>query len=150
MKRRKRDTTNLIERVLHSGNLTMACKEVVRNKGAGGVDGMQVSELKEYLDQHRSALEDEIRNSQYIPQPIRGKEIPKGGGKFRLLGIPTAIDRMLQQAVSRVVMMHYETDFSTYSYGFRPRRNTQQAAGRSLGYINSGYQHIVEIDLIPI
>jgi RNA-directed DNA polymerase len=147
MKRRKRDTTNLIERVLHSGNLTMACKEVVRNKGAGGVDGMKVSELKEYLDQQRSTLEDEISNGRYIPQPIRGKEIPKGGGKFRLLGIPTAIDRMLQQAVSRVVMMHYETDFSTYSYGFRPRRNTQQAAGRSLGYINSGYQHIVEIDL---
>jgi RNA-directed DNA polymerase len=125
----------------------MACKEVVRNKGAGGVDGMKVSELKEYLDQQRSTLEDEISNGRYIPQPIRGKEIPKGGGKFRLLGIPTAIDRMLQQAVSRVVMMHYETDFSTYSYGFRPRRNTQQAAGRSLGYINSGYQHIVEIDL---
>jgi len=143
----KRDTTNLIERMLHSGNLTMACKEVVRNKGAGGVDGMKVSELKEYLDQQRSTLEDEIRNGRYIPQPIRGKEIPKGGGKFRQLGIPTAIDRMLQQAVSRVVMMHYETDFSTYSYGFRPRRNTQQAAGRSLGYINSGYQHIVEIDL---
>jgi retron-type reverse transcriptase len=72
MKRRKRDTTNLIERVLHSGNLTMACKEVVRNKGAGGVDGMKVSELKEYLDQQRSVLDDEIRNGRSMPQPLRG------------------------------------------------------------------------------
>ncbi|TAJ09060.1 hypothetical protein DMA11_20835 [Marinilabiliaceae bacterium JC017] len=118
MKRRRRDTKNLIERILHPANLTTACKEVVRNKGAGGVDGMKVSELKDHLDQYRSTMETEIRNCQYLPQPIRGKAIPKGGGKYRLLGIPIAIDRMLQQAVSRVVMIHYETDFSTYSYGF--------------------------------
>jgi len=147
MKRRKRDTSNLIERVLHPANLTIACKEVVRNKGAGGVDGMKVSELKHHLDLHRNQLVEDVQDCQYLPQPIRGKEIPKGGGKTRLLGIPTAIDRMLQQAVSRVVMMHYETDFSTYSYGFRPVRNTQQATGKALSYINSGYQHIVEIDL---
>jgi len=147
MKRRKRDTSNLIERVLHPANLTIACKDVVRNKGAGGVDGMHVSELKDYLDQNRKQLVEQILNSEYLPQPIRGKEIPKGGGKTRLLGIPIAIDRMLQQAVSRVVMMHYETDFSTYSYGFRPERNTQQATVKALSYINSGYQHIVEIDL---
>ncbi len=147
MKRRKRDTSNLIERVLHPANLTIACKEVVRNKGAGGVDGMKISELKNHLDKHRTDLVESIMNGEYLPQPIRGKEIPKGGGKNRLLGIPTTIDRMLQQAVSRVVMMHYETDFSTYSYGFRPVRNTQQAAGKALNYINSGYQHIVEIDL---
>ncbi len=147
MKKRKRDTSNLIERVLHPANLTQACKEVVRNKGAGGVDGMKVSELKDYLDKNRNELNECIMNCEYLPQPIRGKEIPKGGGKTRLLGIPTAIDRMLQQAVSRVVMMHYETDFSTYSYGFRPARNTQQAVGKALSYINSDYQHIVEIDL---
>jgi group II intron reverse transcriptase/maturase len=147
MKRRKRDTSNLIERVLHPANLTIACKEVVRNKGAGGVDGMKVTELKHHLDLHRKQLIEDILDCKYLPQPIRGREIPKGGGKTRLLGIPTAIDRMLQQAVSRVVMMHYETDFSTYSYGFRPVRNTQQATGRALSYINSGYQNIVEIDL---
>ncbi len=147
MRKDNRDTTNLIERILYPANLTMACKEVVRNKGAGGIDGMKVSELKSHLDNHRQELETLIRNENYIPQPIRGKEIPKGGGKMRLLGIPTAIDRMLQQAVSRVVMMFYETDFSSYSYGFRPVRNTQQAAGKSLSFVNSGYQHIVEIDL---
>lgn len=147
MKTRKRNTSNLIDRVLHAANLSIACKEVVRNKGAGGVDGMQVSELKQHLDLHRKQLVEDVQNFAYLPQPIRGKEIPKGGGKLRLLGIPTAMDRMLQQAVSRVVMMHYETDFSTYSYGFRPARNTQQATGKALSYINSGYQHIVEIDL---
>ncbi len=108
MKRRKRDTSNLIERVLHPANLTIACKEVVRNKGAGGVDGMKISELKNHLDKHRTDLVESIMNGEYLPQPIRGKVIPKGGGKNRLLGIPTTIDRMLQQAVSRVVMMHYE------------------------------------------
>lgn len=138
---------DLIEKVLRPANLTMACKEVVRNKGAGGVDGMKVSELKDHLDQYRNTLEDQIRNCNYHPQTIRGKEISKGGGKYRLLGIPTAIDRMLQQAVLREVMLRYELEFSTYSYAFRPRRNTQQATGKSLGYINSGYQHIVEIDL---
>lgn len=137
----------LIEKILQPSNLTMACREVVRNKGAGGVDGMKVSELEAYLHEHRSTLTNRIRNGNYHAQPIRGKEIPKGGGKTRLLGIPTAIDRMLQQAVLRVVMLSYEQDFSNYSYGFRPKRNTHQAVGKSLHYINTGYQHIVEIDL---
>lgn len=137
----------LIEKILQPANLTMACKEVVRNKGAGGVDGMKVSELESYLQNHRSELTEQIRNCTYQAQPIRGKEIPKGKGKMRLLGIPTVIDRALQQAVLRVVMLRYEQEFSSYSYGFRPKRNTHQAVGKSLTYINSGYQHIVEIDL---
>jgi len=137
----------LIEKILQPANLTEACKEVVRNKGAGGVDGMKVSELKAHLDEHRSTLTDLIRNGNYHAQPIRGKEISKGNGKMRLLGIPIAIDRMLQQAVLRVVMLSYEREFSSYSYGFRPNRNTHQAVSKSLHYINSGYQHIVEIDL---
>ncbi len=137
----------LIEKILQNANVTMACNEVVRNKGAGGIDGMQVEELKNYLDQHRHILSDQIRNCQYHAQPIRGKEIPKGKGKTRLLGIPTVIDRMLQQAVLRVISLQYEVSFSSYSYGFRPRRNTIQATSKSLNYINSGYQYIVEIDL---
>ncbi|WP_052343233.1 reverse transcriptase family protein [Saccharicrinis fermentans] len=95
MKRRKRDTNHLIERVLYPANLTIACKEVVRNKGAGGIDGMSVSELKHHLDLHRNQLVEEMLTCAYLPQSIRGKEIPKGGGKTRQLGIPTAIDRML-------------------------------------------------------
>ena len=137
----------LIEMILAPANLTLASREVIRNKGAGGVDGMRVEDLKKYLDENRRELEEAVRNCRYLPQPIRGKEIPKGNGKWRLLGIPIVIDRMLQQAVLRVVMSRYEYEFSSYSYGFRPRRNCHQAVSKSLDYINSGYQHIVEIDL---
>lgn len=136
-----------IEKVLSARNLTEACHEVVHNKGAAGIDKMSVKELKTYLDQNREGLTVLIRQQKYIPQPIRGKEIPKRNGKMRLLGIPTVIDRMLQQAVTRAIMPHFEYMFSDYSYGFRPERNTLQAVSRSREYINSGYQHIVDIDL---
>lgn len=138
---------DLIETILQAGNLTDASLEVIRNKGAAGIDKMSVRELKPYLDENRQALTTMIRNCEYIPQPIRGKEIPKGNGKTRLLGIPTVVDRMLQQAVSRVIMAQYEYEFSSYSFGFRPQRNTHQAIRKSIDYINSGHQHIVEIDL---
>jgi len=137
----------LIDQIFSDRNLTEACGEVVRNKGASGVDGMNVAELKQHLDTHREGLKAKARQCNYTPQPIRGKEIPKGSGKMRLLGIPTVIDRMLQQAVSRVIMPRYEYMFSDYSYGFRPQRNTHQAVQLSLGYIHAGYQDIVEIDL---
>lgn len=136
-----------IDKVLTSGNLTEACKKVVKNKGAAGVDRMSVKQLKTYLDNNREDLIGVIRKGEYIPQPIRGKEIPKRNGKKRLLGIPTVVDRMLQQAVSRVIMPQFEYMFSKYSFGFRPQRNTLQAIQKSLEYINSGYQHIVDIDL---
>jgi RNA-directed DNA polymerase len=136
-----------IDQVLNAGNLTHACYEVVRNKGAAGVDKMSVNELKAYLDKNRNKLTELIRQGGYIPQPIRGKEIPKSNGKMRLLGIPTVIDRMLQQAVSRIIMPQFEYMFSKYSFGFRPERNTLQAVIKSLEYINSGHQHIVDIDL---
>jgi len=116
-----------IEKVLLTGNLTEACYEVVKNKGAGGMDGMSVTQLKSYLDVHREELCSMIREGNYIPYPIRGKEIRKRNGKVRLLGIPTVTDRMLQQAVLRVIMPQFEYMFSDYSYGFRPQRNTQQA-----------------------
>jgi group II intron reverse transcriptase/maturase len=137
----------LIEEILRTSNLTQASKEVIRNKGAGGIDGMNVKDLKEYLHNNREKIINQVRSQKYIPQPIRGKEIPKGNGKSRTLGIPTVVDRMLQQAVLRVIMPRYEYMFSTYSYGFRPKRNTHQAVSKSLEYINSGYQNIVEIDL---
>jgi RNA-directed DNA polymerase len=136
-----------IEQVLSARNLTHACYEVIRNKGSAGIDKMNVKELKAYLDKNRAGLTEQIRKRQYIPQPIKGKEIPKSNGKMRLLGIPTVIDRMLQQAVCRVIMPQFEYKFSSYSYGFRPGRNTLQAVSKSLSYINSGYQHIVDIDL---
>jgi group II intron reverse transcriptase/maturase len=137
----------LIEKILRASNLTQSSKAVIRNKGAGGIDGMQVNELETYLQENRERLINQIRTGRYIPQAIRGQEIPKGNGKVRVLGIPTVVDRMLQQAVLRILMPGYEYMFSEYSYGFRPKRNTHQAVGKSLEYINSGYQHIVEIDL---
>lgn len=135
-----------IDKVLSARNLTEACKEVVKNKGSWGVDKMSVKELKTYLDKNREGLTEQIRQGNYIPQPIRGKEIPKRNGK-RMLGIPTVVDRMLQQAVSRVIMPQFEYMFSNYSFGFRPKRNTQQAVTKALNYINSGYHYIVDIDL---
>ncbi len=136
-----------IDKVLNARNLTEACYEVISNKGAAGVDKMDVKELQTYLDKNRKELEGLIRQGDYIPQPIRGKGIPKYNGKMRLLGIPTVIDRMLQQAVNRVIMPQFEYMFSAHSFGFRPQRNTQQAVLKSLEYINSGHQHIVDIDL---
>lgn len=137
----------MIEQVLSNMNLTKSCTEVIKNKGASGIDGMNVGILKAWLEENRDILCKTILEGNYIPQPIRGKEIPKSIGKKRLLGIPTVIDRMLQQAVLRVIMPQFEYIFSDHSYGFRPQRNTQQAVLQSLGYINSGYQHIVDIDL---
>jgi len=120
----------LVERILNARNLTQASREVIRNKGAAGIDRMSVKELKDYLDNNRENLMEQIHKGEYIPQPIRGKTIPKGNGKTRLLGIPTVVDRMLQQAVMRVIMPKYEYEFSTYSYGFRPQRNTHQAVAK--------------------
>lgn len=136
-----------IDKVLSARNLTDACKEVVKNKGSAGIDRMSVKQLKTYLNKNREVLIAVIHNGDYIPQPIRGKEIPKRNGKKRQLGIPTVIDRMLQQALSCVIMPQYEYMFSEYSFGYRPKRNTLQAVQKSLGFINSGYQHIVDIDL---
>jgi group II intron reverse transcriptase/maturase len=141
------NTMQTIDKALSTGNLTEACKEVVKNKGSWGVDKMGVVKLKPYLDKNREELSEIIRHGEYIPQPIKGKEIPKRNRKKRMLGIPTVVDRMLQQAVSRVIMPQFEYMFSDYSFGYRPKRNTLQAVSKSLNYINSGYHHIVEIDL---
>ncbi len=124
-----------------------ALKHVVSNKGSAGMDGMPVKELHAYLTENRERIESELRSGTYLPQPIRGVAIPKSNGKTRLLGIPTVIDRMLQQAVSQVIAIRFEMEFEDYSYGFRPNRNAQQAVLKAQEYINSGHQHIVDIDL---
>lgn len=137
----------LIDQILSARNLTEACEEVTRNKGAGGVDRMSAKSLKPYLDENRGRLTADIHSGSYYPQPIRGKEIPKRNGRKRLLGIPTVVDRMLHQATARVLQNKYDFMFSSYSYGFRPHRNQHQAIGMALSHINAGYQHIVDIDL---
>ncbi|UII32234.1 group II intron reverse transcriptase/maturase [Fulvivirga ulvae] len=137
----------MIEKVLQPKNLYRAYHQVVRNKGASGVDGMKVSELKSYIDGNRKAVLTSILNRMYVPRAIRGVEIPKSNGKTRLLGVPTVVDRWLQQAVNQQLAIRFELDFEAESYGFRPRKNLHQAVTQSLKNINDGYQDIVDIDL---
>lgn len=124
-----------------------AYRQVSSNKGSAGVDGISVKELYAYLTKNRGQIESDIRGGKYLPQPIRGVEIKKRNGKMRLLGIPTVIERVLQQAVGQTLAIKFEMEFEDYSYGFRPNRNAQQAVLKAQEYINSGYHHIVDIDL---
>ena len=137
----------MIAQVTHPYNLQKALRQVVANKGSAGVDGLNTTQLADYFREHKSALLEGIKNDRYLPQPILGVEIPKGGGKFRLLGIPTVVDRLLQQAVSQAMMPIFEKDFSVNSFGFRPNKNARQAVGKALGNIHEGYNYIVDIDL---
>jgi len=137
----------LIAKILQGKNLYKAYRRVVSNKGSCGVDQMPVENLQEYLSTYQRNLVREILADNYLPNAIRGVEIPKSNGKKRLLGIPTVVDRWLQQAVSQQLMTRFELEFSDYSYGFRPRKNMQQALTQSLAYINEGYSDIVDIDL---
>lgn len=137
----------MIEKVLHPRNLTKACRQVISNKGSAGVDGMCVDELKSFIDDNRSKVALDILYRRYVPSPIKGVEIPKSNGKTRLLGVPTVMDRWLQQAVSQQLAPYFELEFEEESYGFRPQKNTQKAVQQSLKHINDGYQDIVDIDL---
>ena len=137
----------MIEAVLHPANLMRALRQVERNKGAAGVDGMKVEELYGHLQIQREGIKASIREGRYLPQAILGVEIPKSNGKKRLLGIPTVVDRMLQQAVGQVLCNRYDMEFEDNSYGFRPGRSGHQAIQRAQEYINSGNNYIVDIDL---
>jgi group II intron reverse transcriptase/maturase len=121
--------------------------KVQKNHGSAGVDHMPVTKLSDLMaiDQHE--LTEKVRSGEYLPQPILGVEIPKGNGKMRLLGIPTVTDRLLQQAVLQIITARFEFEFSDNSFGFRPGRNLHQAVLKAQGYINDGFQHIVDIDL---
>lgn len=140
----------MIEKVLNRKNLYKAYRKVVQNKGSAGVDDMKVNELFSFLESNRNSLMTSILNHSYVPKPIKGVEIPKSNGKTRLLGVPTVVDRWLQQAVSQVLMTKYELTFEDHSYGFRPEKNIHKAVTQALKHINDGYQDIVDIDLIPI
>jgi len=137
----------MIETVLNPRNLNRAITQILKNKGSAGVDGIPVDELYDYSKQNRERIKQSIRQERYRPQPILGVEIPKGQGKKRLLGIPTVMDRMLQQAVSQAIAIKFEIEFEDESYGFRPNRNAQKAAQKALQHINEGYTYIVDIDL---
>ena len=137
----------MIEQVLRPKNLYRAYLQVVSNGGSCGVDGMRVDELKDYLDVFKNPILSDILTERYVPSPIKGVEIPKSNGKTRLLGVPTVVDRWLQQAVNQVLATKFELNFEPESYGFRPKKNAQQAVQRCLQHIHDGYQDIVDIDL---
>jgi RNA-directed DNA polymerase len=137
----------MIEQVLSRRNLQQAYRHVISNKGSAGIDGMSVKELYSHIKENRENIETAILNGKYQPQAILGVEIPKSSGKTRLLGVPTVIDRWLQQAVGQAIATRFEMEFEDNSYGFRPNRNAQQAVLKAQEHINEGYQHIVDIDL---
>lgn len=137
----------MLKELLSKSNLNAAYQSVVRNKGACGVDGMEVEELKAHLQINAKHYLTAIEKGNYQVSAIKAVNIPKSNGKTRQLGIPTVVDRMFQQAISQVLSPIWEQAFSQNSYGFRPNRNAHQALKASQGYIHAGYQDIVDIDL---
>lgn len=138
----------LLEEILTRKNLNEAYKRVYANKGASGVDGVSVEELHEHLRVHKAEILESIRKRKYEPQPVRRAEIPKDNGeKMRQLGIPTVVDRVIQQAIAQVLSPIYERQFSKSSYGFRPGRSCEMAVIRSLELLNDGRDWVVDIDL---
>jgi len=138
----------LLEAVLERENLIKALEQVERNKGAAGVDGMSVGRLREYLKEHWSTIKEELLEERYRPQPVRRVEIRKPGGKgIRLLGIPTVLDRFVQQALHQALSPIFEPGFSPHSYGFRPERNALQAVRAAQQYVGEGRRRVVDLDL---
>lgn len=141
------DTSSLMEQILSKDNLNAAYLQVVRNKGAAGIDGMTVEGLGAYLSKNGESIREQLRTRKYKPQPVRRVEIPKPDGGVRNLGVPTVVDRFVQQAVAQVLTPIFEEQFHDHSYGFRPNRCAQQAVLKALEMMNDGHSWIVDIDL---
>jgi len=137
----------LLEHILSPSNLNAAYKQVRRNKGSWGVDKMEVESLKDYLVRQKDELITSIHRGKYRPNPVRRVEIPKENGKQRQLGIPTVVDRVIQQSIAQKLSPIYEPKFSPNSFGFRPKRNAHQALRKCQEYITEGYVYAVDIDL---
>lgn len=137
----------LIERILQDRNIDEAIKNVKRNKGAAGVDGMKVDELDVYFTLHRQKLKTQIREGKYRPSPVRRVYIPKTNGKKRPLGIPTVTDRVVQQMTAQILSLGYDKYFSDYSYGFRANRDCHGAIEKALEYLNDGYEWVIDLDI---
>jgi len=138
---------NILERILERGNLNRAYQKVKKKGGSAGVDGMTVEEMLPYLKEHGGKLLEALRSGRYKPKTVKRVEIPKPDGGKRKLGVPTVIDRMIQQAIVQVFEPMYEPIFSKYSYGFRPKRSAQQAMKKAYKYYEKGYTQVVDIDL---
>ena len=137
----------LIEKILSEENLQKAIRKVKKNKGAPGVDKMTVQEVEEWFNQYKEDLISKILNKQYKPMPVKRVYIPKPNGKQRPLGIPTVVDRVIQQAMLQVLNEIYEPVFSEHSYGFRPNRSAHMAMEEVLSYLNDGYEWIIDLDI---
>jgi RNA-directed DNA polymerase len=137
----------LMEEVCQRDNLVRALKRVKGNKGSPGIDGMRVEELADYLKEHWPRIREQLLQGAYQPQPVKRVRIPKPGGGERLLGIPTVLDRFVQQAVLEVLQSSWDRTFSEHSYGFRPGRSAHQAVAQAQRHIAQGYGYVVDIDL---
>lgn len=142
-----RQEDRLLEEILKRDNLNKAYKQVKRNKGSHGVDGMKVDELLQYLKDNGNDIRQSILDGKYHPNPVRRVEIPKDNGKKRKLGIPTAVDRVIQQAIAQILTPMFEPQFCETSYGFRPKRSTHHALKKCIEYANQGYVYVVDMDL---
>src|SRR6516165_10369890 len=140
-------TNRLMEEVCERENLKAALRRVKANKGSPGVDGMTVIGIKDYLKQHWPAIREQLLNGTYEPKPVRRVEIAKPDGGVRKLGIPTVLDRFIQQAVMQVLQRRWDRTFSEHSYGFRPGRSAHQAVAQAQSYVAEGYEWVVDIDL---
>ncbi len=136
-----------MEEVLERANLTAALQRVKANKGSPGIDGMTVEQLPGYLTEHWPALREQLLQGTYRPQPVKRVEIEKPGGGIRKLGVPTVLDRFLQQAVLQELQGDWDRTFSPSSYGFRPHRSAQQAVAQAQQYLAEGYGWVVDLDL---
>jgi RNA-directed DNA polymerase len=137
----------MMEAICSRDNLWKALKQVQANKGSAGLDGMTVGQLPDYLKQHWPALREQLFQGTYQPQPVKRVDIPKPEGGMRQLGIPTVLDRFLQQAVMQVLQEQWDRTFSTHSYGFRPGRSAHQAVAQAQQYVAEGYRWVVDLDL---
>src|SRR6184192_822877 len=140
-------TERLMERVADPFNLQKAYRNVKANNGKGGVDGMEVSELRKWLKGNLETLRRELLEDRYEPSPVRGVKIPKAQGGYRQLGIPTVKDRLVQQAIHQVLNERYEKIFSSRSYGFRVKRNAHQALAQASAYVCTGKSYVIDLDL---
>lgn len=136
-----------MEAVVVRGTLWQAYERVVRNKGAGGVDGITVSEFKGHLQRHWPTIRAKLLAGEYIPAPVRRVDIPKPQGGVRTLGIPTLTDRLIQQALHQVLSPLFEPGFSDSSFGFRPGRSAHQAVAAARGHVAAGHRWVVDLDL---
>jgi RNA-directed DNA polymerase len=136
-----------MEAVVERENLKKALAQVKRNKGAAGIDGMSVDDLPAYLKEHWPTIRAQLLDGTYKPQPVRRVEIPKASGGMRPLGIPTVLDRFIQQAVMQVLQADWGRTFSETSFGFRPGRSAHQAVARAQEYLASGHGFVVDFDL---